>query len=189
MERSRLKIGIAAFLLVSIILLSNRSNAWASAELSPDHQTVPTRVRNTPTSTKLPVIPSKIPTVKPNLSTPTKVSTPVGPTATLPTVTPEQVSTDSKNQTATATQLHFTPSATQTIQVDYTPTIAQPTATQSPTTEEAAIPSVTAGMAAVTPATQPPASTLKNATALEIVAIILILLCVLAYVLWKRRSR
>jgi hypothetical protein len=187
-EQPRLKIAIVVFLFLSIILLSNGNKAWASPEQSPDHQTVPTRVRNTPTSTTKPVTPSKTPTVKPISSTPTKIGTPIGPTAAPPTATQEQVSTDSKNQTATATLPHETPSATPTIQVEYTPTIAQSVRTPLPTMETVVVPSAVAGLPTVATATQTPASRWKNAKALEIVVIILIILSVLAYVLWKRRS-
>jgi hypothetical protein len=193
MQGSRLKIGIMAGLLVMIILISNRTNAWASQDQSPVHQTVPTRIRNTATSTPMAVTPTKIPSETPNSSTPTRFETPIRPTAALPTTTPKKIPTQTKTLAGTTTQPSATPSSTPSATpaptITSTATITQPPDIRPTITDTAIMPTMTEVPPSVTPAPQSPARIGKNGTVVEIVGILLIISGVLAYVLWKRRSR
>ena len=119
MQRSWLKIGMIAILLVLTGILWDSSMVWASTDQSPLRQTVPTRVKtNTPV---------------PATDTPGKVrNTSVPPTSTnaptLPTATQMQIPTQTKTATATSTATR--PTATRLTATH--PTATRPTSTATP---------------------------------------------------------
>ena len=101
MQRSWLKIGMIAILLVLTGILWDSSMVWASPDQSPPRQTVPTRVKS---ATPGPA--TNTPDVVPATNTPGKVrGTSVPPTSTnaltLPAATQMQIPTQTKTVTAT----------------------------------------------------------------------------------------
>jgi hypothetical protein len=191
MQQFRLRVVIITSLLLSIVLISNNKNVWASPGQSPIRQTVPTRVR-TPTPIEIPTsvpptnTPNVIPTLLPPTDTPptgpqpqlpTKTETPYIATATLPTPTRSIVPTQSPTQTATTLQ--------------HAPAV---TVTRSGITTTSVASTVTSIIIKVVPT--PPSSPdiagrIKNVSIAGTITVIFVLaiLGVLVLVLRRRRSR
>jgi hypothetical protein len=180
MQQSRPKSGIIVILLVTIVLLWNKSNVWASPDQSPHHQTVPTRVRtNTPTATRKALTPTNTPTTKPNQVIPTNTDTPNNPAELLQTATPNQIPTQTqtltKTLTATVAELMLTyTQVTSTRLTDTTKPEMSSTITVLPTANPEPRSSVRIG---------------NNALVMVLVGIVVVMLGILAFVLWKRHSR
>ena len=164
MQRSWLKFGVIAFLLVSTWIFWDTSMVWASPDQSPARQTVPTRVKtDTPTS----VPPTNTPVVVPATSAPPTITeTP----DVLPTATRMQIPT--QTQTATATQPAPTPTAT------------RPTSTATPVMSTA-----TSVLSTATPVPQPSPTTGGNVLVMAIGGIIVVILGALVFMLRRSGSR
>ena len=162
MQRSWLKFGMIAVLLVLTGILWDSGMAWASPDQSPPRQTVPTRKK-----TDTPVPATNTPDVVPATDTPGKVKdTPVPPTSTnvptLPAAT--QMQTPIQTKTATATSTATRPTATRL-------TATHPTATRPTST--------------ATPVPQPSPSTGGSALVMAIGGIIVVILGALVFALWR----
>ena len=162
MQRSWLKIGMIAILLVLTGILWDSSMVWASPDQSPPRQTVPTRVKS---ATPGPA--TNTPDVVPATNTPGKGgSTSVPPTSTntpaLPTATQMQIPTQTRTATATSTATR--PTATRL-------TATHPTATRPTST--------------ATPVPQSSPSTGGSALVMAIGGIIVVILGALVFALWR----
>jgi hypothetical protein len=217
MQRARLKISIFFFLLFSTIVLWNNSPVWASPGQSPNHQTVPTRVKSkTPTSTVKPgtpsitpteattsVPPSQTATARPGSLTPTQIAS-ARPGQSTNTPTPsDQATLSAPTSTGgaeppTATPSTDTPTPDQasnqtqlasTRQFNITLTIFEETASQSTIESLTNLPGATDMVQSATPETRPSIRPGVVTFLLPICGIIAIIMGVVFFIFMKRRSR